>query len=384
MSFTPAEVRFFIDNQQRISAISSEVSLTKETIFADRAMLDAQFGPYARAVSALLAAQRKMVGKFPATWIADMDAVEQATPLPVARYRAQRLARSGAAGVHDVTCSVGTEGAPLIAAGVRWIGSDLDYSRVLMARANLGESACLLQADALTPTSNAEVIVADPARRVDGRRITDPAQLRPALPALLDAYRGRELAVKCAPGIDYSQWHGLVSVVSVAGGVKEACLYTPGLGGIGREAVVFRGDVVEPEVVHSADPDEVAVAAPGKWIIEPDGAIVRAGLVRQWAYRHGLWMLDPHIAFLTGDVLPDSTSGFELCETVGLKQLRKCLQGYGAGAVEILVRGVDIDPDVLRKKLKLRGKRQMAVVIARVGDGAVAYVCRARSRVAQA
>ena len=40
----------------------------------------------------------------------------------------------------------------------------------------------------------------------------------PPLPALLDAYAGRELAVKCAPGIDYSGWDGLVSVVSVDGG----------------------------------------------------------------------------------------------------------------------------------------------------------------------
>ncbi len=35
--------------------------------------------------------------------------------------------------------------------------------------------------------------------------------------------------MKCAPGLDFSQWPGLVSVASVNGNVKEACLYTPGL-----------------------------------------------------------------------------------------------------------------------------------------------------------
>ena len=35
-------------------------------------------------------------------------------------------------------------------------------------------------------------------------------------------------------------------------------------------------------------------------------------------------------------------------------------------------------PDQLRKKLKLRGERQMGVVIARIGDDAVAHVCGPR------
>ena len=50
--------------------------------------------------------------------------------------------------------------------------------------------------------------------------------------------------MKCAPGLDFSGWEGLVSLVSVDGGVKEACLYTPGLAeGLRREAVVItRGE----------------------------------------------------------------------------------------------------------------------------------------------
>ena len=61
-----------------------------------------------------------------------------------------------------------------------------------------------------------------------------------------------------------------------------------------------------------------------------------------------------------------------------LRALKKTLASHGAGAAEILVRGVDVDPDQLRKKLKLRGDKQMGVVIARVGDDAVAHVCHAR------
>ena len=147
-------------------------------------------------------------------------------------------------------------------------------------------------------------------------------------------------------------------------------------GGARREAVVLRG---AEERVTDRDPDDVAVTAPRRYIVEPDGAVVRAGLVRQWAARHGLSMLDEHIAFLTGDSIPPGHSGFEFIEAVPLRALRKSLAGHGAGSAEILVRGVDVDPDQLRAKLKLRGDRPMGVVVARVGDQAVAHVCAARA-----
>lgn len=376
MTFSVAEARFLAANADAISAVEPEIALTKKSVFADRAVLDKHFGDYARAVSALIAARRASAGKFPAHWLTDADAAQQATPARVAGVRAARIAAAGAQMVHDVTCSVGSEAPAFRQRGIAWMGSDLDMSRLIMARHNLGQEAWLAQADALTPVTSRGVVVADPARRARGRRITDPAQLLPPLPDLLDAHAGREMAVKCAPGIDYSEWDGLVSVVSVDGGVKEACLYTPGLaGGVRREAVVLRDG---EERVTDLDDDTVDVTAPQRYIIDPDGAVVRAGLVRGWAARHELSMLDEHIAYLTGEQIPAGYSGFPFLEAVPLRALKKVLASHGAGSVEILVRGVDVDPDQLRKKLKLRGKAQMAVVIARIGDQAVAHVCGPR------
>ena len=376
MTFSVAEARFLAANADAISAVEPEIALTKKSVFADRAVLDQHFGDYARAVSALIAARRAAAGKFPAHWLTDADAAQQATPARVAGVRAARIAEAGAQMVHDVTCSVGSEAPAFRQRGIAWMGSDLDMPRLIMARHNLGQEAWLAQADALRPVTSDGVVVADPARRAGGRRITDPAQLLPPLPDLLDAHAGREMAVKCAPGIDYSEWDGLVSVVSVDGGVKEACLYTPGLaGGVRREAVVLRE--VE-ERVTDLDDDTVETTAPQRYIIDPDGAVVRAGLVRGWAARHELSMLDEHIAYLTGEQIPAGYSGFPFLEAVPLRALKKVLASHGAGSVEILVRGVDVDPDQLRKKLKLRGKAQMAVVIARIGDQAVAHVCGPR------
>lgn len=374
MSFSVDEVRYLSAHADQIARVAPAIALTKSSVFADRDVLDREFGEYARAVSVLIYAQRAAAGKFPDDWLTDYDAAQQATPARVAKVRAARIAASGAELVHDVTCSVGSE-APAFA-GTAWLGSDIDPSRLAMARHNLGPDAWLVRADALAPVTRAGVIVADPARRAGGTRITDPAKLMPPLPDLLAAHAGREMAIKCAPGIDYSQWDGLVSVVSVDGGVKEACLYTPGLSGdIRREAVVLRQS---EERVTDAEPDEVEVTRPRTFIVEPDGAIVRAGLVRHWAARHGLSMLDEHIAFTTGDALPPGYSGFPFLEAVPLRALKKALAAHGAGSVEILVRGVDVDPDQLRKKLKLKGDKPMGVVIARIGDSAIAHICDAR------
>ena len=38
--------------------------------------------------------------------------------------------------------------------------------------------------------------------------------------------------------------------------------------------------------VTDAEPDDAAVREPGAWLVDPDGAVVGAGLVRHYAARH--------------------------------------------------------------------------------------------------
>lgn len=370
MSFTPDEVQFLSAHLREIAELTPSLSLHKQDAIADAAQVRAVFGEHGRAVIELI--QARQSGKLPADWLMDHDSAQQATPLPVAAVRAARIDRCvPGALVHDVTCSIGTESTAFPG---RYLGSDLDYSRVLMARHNTGEPVFV--GDALTPAAQADVIIADPARRSGGRRITSPDQLLPPLPSLLQL--PGELAVKCAPGLDFSSWEGLVSVVSVDGAVKEACLYTPGLSGLERrEAVVITEQGVDTLTDLDATAETLA-DAPGKYLIDPDGAVVRAGLVRQFAVREGLWMLDERIAYLTGDRIPAGYSGFEILEVVPVKRLRTALATYDCGSLEILVRGLDVDPDQLRKKLKLRGKRPMAAVLTRIGSQGVALVCGSR------
>ena len=138
--------------------------------------------------------------------------------------------------------------------------------------------------------------------------------------------------------------------------MKEACLYSPALAdGLHREAVIIRDGTMDILTDRDDPGADTPVGEPGTYIIDPDGAVIRAGLVRHYAHRENLWFLDERIAYLTGDRIPSGMSGFPYIETVPLKKLRSVLRDHDCGSVEILVRGVDVDPDRLRHKLRLSG-----------------------------
>lgn len=249
-----------------------------------------------------------------------------------------------------------------------------------MARHNC-PTAAVARADALRPVTRNTVIVADPARRDGaGRRRFRPDDYAPPLRELAAVYAGRDLAVKCAPGIDYAAlgWSGEVELVSLDGQVREACLWAGEVATVARRATVLRSDGTQ-WTITDREPSDIAVAGPGEWIIDPDGAVVRAGLVRHYGARHGLWQLDERIAYLTGDRPPPGVRAFRVLDhgRYQEKTLRDLLRRHEIGRLEILVRGLDVDPDALRRRLKLRGAAEATVVLTRIGRSPHAFLCRA-------
>ncbi len=200
----------------------------------------------------------------------------------------------------------------------------------------------------------------------------------PPLDALAEAYAGRDLAVKCAPGMDFAElpFAGEVELVSLDGQVREACLWTGAFAGPSRRATVLSKSGPK-RTVTSDDPDDCPVREVGEWLMDPDGAIVRAGLVRQFAATIGFGQLDERSAYLTGDTKPFGVRAFRVLESGHYteKSLRQTLRRRGVGRLEILVRGLDIDPNTLRPRLKLSGPDAATVVLTRVGRTPMAYVC---------
>ncbi|WP_068279338.1 THUMP-like domain-containing protein [Aldersonia kunmingensis] len=380
-TFGRADVAYLRSDDGAAALVAAqELPLTNASLLRDIETARAKFGEHAAAVVETARLRRRAAAKLAdgERWLLTDDALQQATPTAVAQRRAGRL--SGRR-VHDVTCSVGAELAALVRECPVVLGSDLDAVRLAMAAHNV-PGAGLARADALAPCTRGTVVIADPARRADGSRTHDPAKLQPPLPDLMDAYRDRDLVVKCAPGLDFDRldWAGEIEVVSLDGAVREACLWSSGLAGDGvrRRATVLEssGSAIE---LTDAEPDDLPERAPGEWIVNPDGAIVRAGLVRHYAARHGLWQLDPRIAYLTGDEVPPGARGFRVISQMKFaeKAIRAELTRLDCGPLEILARGVDIDPDRLRAKLKQRGSTPRALVITRIGRDATVFVCEA-------
>jgi hypothetical protein len=122
------------------------------------------------------------------------------------------------------------------------------------------------------------------------------------------------------------------------------------------------------------------VRPPGRWLCEPDGAVVRAGLVAQVAHAVGGGLLDATIAYVTADAPVPTPYGtwYEVLEQLpfGVKRLREALRAYDAGPLVVKKRGTAVTPEELRRQLKLSGSTTVTVVLTRAAGRQVALIVR--------
>jgi SAM-dependent methyltransferase len=310
------------------------------------------------------------------------DGLEQATRLPVAEHRAARLRAYGAASVIDLGCGIGGDLIAAARAGITAAGVDLDPERVAVARANLaalGLPGAVTEADATTVDhSPFAVAFADPARRSGAGRVMDAEGWTPPWPWVETLLR-RDACVKVAPGIPHALIPDGVEAewVSDHGEVKEAALWAGGLATVRRRATVL-GDgglatlTEEDAPLDKAGPEDVRPV--GAFLYEPDGAVIRAGLVTAVAAGVHGGLLDEHIAYVTGDAAYTTpfARGYRVVEELPYreKQLRAALRERGIGRLTIKKRGVEVTPETLRKRLALQGGEEGTIVLTRVaGEG---------------
>ena len=90
--------------------------------------------------------------------------------------------------------------------------------------------------------------------------------------------------------------------------------------------------------------------------------------------------VDPQIAYLLGDTYCPTpfADAYEVLDqfTYSKKRLQDALTAHDAGRVIIKKRGFPLEPDDIRKTLKLRGTGEIIVVLARVGTGHTVFLCR--------
>jgi hypothetical protein len=344
--------------------------------------IDADLAAAALTQSRLRQRAAGKLGPFADAMLFTPDGLEQATRIVVGVRHAQRYLAGGLTHVADLTCGIGADSLAFAGVGLRVLATDLDAPTARMAAANLtpfpeAEVRC---ADGLTLGLSAEGVdglYADPARRTrSGSRVFDPRAYEPPLDAV-QALRATvpALGIKVGPGIPH---RGLpddaeIQWVSVDGDVVEAGLWFGPLApdGPGRTALLLRssgdGRVVAREIrgPGPSEPEPVpAVGALGSYLYEPDGAVIRAGLVAQAATVLGGRLLDPTIAYVTtddaapGEALAGAplATGYRVLDEMpfGLKRLKAYLRERGVGRITIKKRGTAVVPEDLRRQLGLR------------------------------
>ncbi|CAL2073371.1 SAM-dependent methyltransferases [Streptomyces murinus] len=303
------------------------------------------------------------------------NGVEQSTRASVAAYRARRLTDLGVTSVADLCCGIGGDAIALARAGIRVLAVDRDPLTAAVARANaealgLTDLMEVREADVTeVDTAGYDAVFVDPARRSGRGRIFDPEAYSPPLSwAVAAARRAPHAALKIAPGIPHeavppeaeAEW------ISDGGDVKEAVLWF----GSGAPGAVRATLLPGPRTLLGRGLPDPEVRPVGRYLYEPDGAVIRAHLVAEVAEEVAGGLLDATIAYVTADELHPTpyATPYEITDQLpfNLKKLKALLREREVGTLTVKKRGSAVEPEELRRKVKPQGPNAATVFLTRV------------------
>nr|WP_240981581.1 MULTISPECIES: class I SAM-dependent methyltransferase [unclassified Streptomyces] len=312
------------------------------------------------------------------------NGVEQSTRATVGTYRAARLKALGVGSVADLCSGIGGDALALARAGISVLAVDRDPLTAEVARAN----AAALGLDGLIEvrcadvteidTSPYDAVFVDPARRGGRGRVFDPEAYSPPLSWAIDAARkAPRAALKIAPGIPHetvpdeaeAEW------ISDGGDVKEAVLWFGTEPGARRATLLPSG----ASLTGRGLPDP-AVRPVGRYLYEPDGAVIRAHLVAEAAEELDGGLIDGTIAYVTADELRPTpyASAYEITDTLpfNLKKLKALLHEREVGHLTVKKRGSAVEPEEIRRKVKPKGPNAATVLLTRVAGAPTMLIGR--------
>jgi hypothetical protein len=287
--------------------------------------------------------------------------------------------------------------------GSRVIGVDSDPTSLEFARHNVAVCAPAARANFVcadvtqAPLRGVEAVFIDPARRDDRGRL--PAgQYRPPLRYCLRlAETVGRVGIKAAPGLRRELvpdgWE--TEFVAVGRELKEALLWSPGLakggGAATRATVLPAGDTLAansagvsarqtPAAAPSASSGLPArLAPPGAFLLDPNPAVTRAGLVTDLAKLTRTWQIDPMIAFLSSDE-PVRTPFARTLRVIHSapwheKRFARMLRELGIGSADIRRRGLAGDVTRINRRLNLHGPGSATIVLTRVANKPWGLIC---------
>jgi len=337
-------------------------------------------------------------GEFARQMLFTQAGLEQATRLNVAARHAQRFAQAGVRHVADLGCGLGADSMALASLDIAVTAVEVDETTAACATINLipFPQATVVHSDATSVSlGDADGVWLDPARRTTStsgtKRIWDPEAFSPPLSFVESlAASGLAVGVKMGPGMPHdsvpagceAQW------VSVGGDVTEVTLWFNAVARAGvRRAALLLGPQGAAELTSAEDFGGGPAAPVGPvegYLYEPDGAVIRAGLVADLALQLGGHLVDEHIAYICAPDLVDTpfARAYKVLEVMpySVKGLKAWVKQNGIGVLDIKKRGTSVTPEELRKQLlpagkgsgKKAGKKTATLVLTRIGDERVA------------
>ena len=282
--------------------------------------------------------------------------LEQSSSELTARHHAGRYGALGR--VADLCCGIGGDMLALACGGRSVCAVDRDPLHLRMAQANA--KACGVDSVITTAASDVRDVnlaglaglFIDPARRSGTRRLR-AGESEPPLRWCLDLARQvAAVGIKAAPSLprDLVPGDWELEFVAVGRDLKEAAAWSPALATADRRATILPGG-------HTLTPRpgaKVPVRAPGEYLLDPNPAVTRAGLVEELARLLGAWKIDERIAFLSADVAMDTPFGRTLrvidSAPWNQKQLPGRLHALDIGAADIRRRGLAGDVGQLHRE----------------------------------
>jgi hypothetical protein len=340
-------------------------------------------------------------GEFARSMLFTQAGLEQATRLNVAARHAERFAQAEIRHVADLGCGLGADALALASMDLTVTAVEMDETTAACATVNLipFPNATVVHSDATAVSLDGiDGVWLDPARRTTStsgtKRIWDPEAFSPPLSfAESLAATGRAVGVKMGPGMPHdsvpagceAQW------VSVGGDVTEVSLWfnsvsRPGI----RRAALLLGPQGAAEITSAEDFDGGPTAPVGPaegYLYEPDGAVIRAGLVADVALELGGHLLDEHIAYICAPELRDTpfARAYRVLEVMpyNVKALKGWVRDNGITVLDIKKRGMSVTPEEVRKQLLAGNKgghkgggrgaaKTATLVLTRIGEDRVA------------
>jgi len=306
--------------------------------------------------------------------------LEQASAEVTAGHRLARY--TGAGLVADLCCGIGGD-LTALAAGRRVLAVDRDPLHLRMALANAGAYGVAAGVTAVAADvreaslRGVDGVFIDPARRAGQRRLRAGDSEPPLDWCLGLAEAVPRTGIKAAPGLPRGAvpppWE--LEFIAVGRELKEAVAWSPALATAATRATILPGG-------HTLTPGPgapVPVRAPGGFLLDPNPAVTRAGVVADLARLTGAWKIDEQIAFLCADTAAHTPFARTLRVIDSAPWHQRSLPGrlraLDVGAVDIRRRGLAGDVAELHRQLRLSGSRRVTLVMTRARGRPWGLVC---------